>query len=154
MSSQWWCDDDELMAALGEALHAARDVPQHFVAAAKDLYVWHDLDAELAELTYDSAVEEARGLILTRAEPAPLRSFSFASTQLTIELEVTPERLVGQVIPPQAGQVELHFASGRAQTAAIDEVGQFIIRPIPTRSFRLHCCTSDCGAVLTDWVAL
>jgi len=154
MSSDWWSDDDQLMAALGRALHSARAVPHRFVEAGKDLYAWHDLDAELAELTYDSALEEPAALTLTRAEPAPLRSFTFAAERLTIELEVTDEKLVGQVIPPQPGQVELRTVSGPARSAPVDEVGQFVIRPIPTCSFRLHCRTVNGTSVLTDWVAL
>jgi hypothetical protein len=154
MSDVWWSDDDRLMAALEQALRTARDVPHHFVTMAKDLYAWHNLDAELAELTYDSALEASPALTLTRAEPAPLRSFTFAGAQLTIELEVTQEKLVGQIIPPQSGQVELQLTSGPGRAAPIDEVGRFVIRPIPTRSFRLLCQTADGARVLTDWVAL
>ena len=47
-------DDDELLAALGEAIRAREEVPEWFVETGKNAYAWHNIDAELAQLTYDS----------------------------------------------------------------------------------------------------
>jgi hypothetical protein len=154
MSGRWWDDDDQVLTALGQALRRGRDVPRSFVEAGKNAFPWSGLDAELAELAYDSAQDTGRVPALTRAAPASLRSVTFASATVTIELTLTPEQLDGQVIPPQSGEVELLVASGPAQTAEIDGLGRFRIRPIPSRSFRLHCRTEDSERVLTDWVAL
>ena len=49
--------DEVLLAALGEALKALEAVPPDFIAAAKDAYAWHGIDAELARLTFDSSQE-------------------------------------------------------------------------------------------------
>ena len=49
-----WADDDQLFAALKEAMRAARAVPPEFVEAGKSAYAWRNIDAELASLTYDS----------------------------------------------------------------------------------------------------
>src|SRR5262249_56172362 len=46
--------DDELLAALRHAVAARQAVPAEFVAAAKNAFAWHNIDAELAQLTYDS----------------------------------------------------------------------------------------------------
>jgi hypothetical protein len=48
-------DDEELLAALREALAERQAVPPEFVEAAKNAFAWHNIDAELAELTYDSS---------------------------------------------------------------------------------------------------
>ena len=53
MSQQWWEDDDQLLAALGEALRPEHDVPAEFTAMAKAAFAWRDIDAELATLTYE-----------------------------------------------------------------------------------------------------
>ena len=154
MASRWWSDDEQLLAELGEALRAARAVPRGFVEAGKAAYTWHDVDAELAALTYDSALDEQVFAAVNRAEPAPLRALTFVSTGLTVELEVTDDALLGQIVPPQPGELEEHLADGRVTTAPIDELGCFVVRPIPSGSFRLHCRTAGGAAVLTDWIAL
>jgi hypothetical protein len=153
MSSRW-ADDDELIAALDEALRAARGVPREFIEMGKIAYVWRNIDAELAALSYDSTAEETRTAAVTRAEPAPIRALTFASDDLEIELEVTHEELRGQIVPPQSGSVDVHLASGEVLTAPIDELGWFVIQPIPPGSFRLHCRAAGSGSVLTGWIVL
>jgi hypothetical protein len=148
-----WTDDDELLAALKEALRAADDVPPDFVQAGKAAYTWHTIDAELAELTYDSAQDDTFAPATTRAEPAPLRAMTFAAPDLTIELEVTDEALLGQLVPPQTGEVQITTASGPVTTAPVDEIGCFVVRPLPSGSFRLHC-QAAAGSVLTGWITL
>jgi hypothetical protein len=154
MTSPWWSDDDQLLAALDEALRAEHAVPRAFVEAGKATYTWHDIDAELAALTYDSAVDTGALEAVTRADPAPLRALTFASAELTIELELTSAALLGQVVPAQPGEVEVRSADGRIVTAPIDEIGTFVIRPLPSGSFRLHCRTATGTKVLTDWISL
>jgi hypothetical protein len=154
MASQWWSDDDRLFAELRDALRAARVVPRGFVEAGKAAYAWHGVDAELAALTYDSALDEQFLAAANRAEPAPLRALTFASPELTVELEVTDDALLGQLVPPQPGELEVRRADGSAITVPIDELGCFVVRPIPAGAFRLHCRTADGSAVLTDWITL
>ena len=55
MSQQWWNDDDQLLAALGEALRSERSVPADFIQAGKAAFLWRGIDAEPATLTSDSA---------------------------------------------------------------------------------------------------
>ena len=47
-------DDEQLLGALREAMRARQAVPSWFVAMGKNAYAWHNIDAELAQLTYDS----------------------------------------------------------------------------------------------------
>jgi hypothetical protein len=140
------------MAALGEAVRAARDVPPEFTEAGKAAYTWRTVDAELAALTFDSAVEAAEPAL--RAEEASPRFLTFAAAELTIELEIGPDSIVGQIVPSQAGHVDTCPASGAAATAELDEIGCFIIRPLPASPFRLHCHTATGVSVLTTWITL
>ena len=51
MRDDW--DDERLLAALGEAIKARQAVPAWVVEMGKNAYAWHNIDAELAQLTYD-----------------------------------------------------------------------------------------------------
>jgi hypothetical protein len=146
-------DDETVLAALREALRARQAVPPEFVEAAKSAFAWHNIDAELAQLTYDSTRESAE-VLSVRAEAAPIRALTFSSAHLTIELEVTPDSLIGQVVPAQAATVVIHAGDGAETLFPTDETGCFSVRPIPPATFRLHCRTETGLEVLTRWISL
>ena len=145
-------DDEELLAALGEALRARREVPEWFVETGKNAYAWHNIDAELAQLTYDSQGDRERAAAV-RSEAASIRALTFTSTRLSIELEVAETSLLGQIIPPRAGTLEVHTTAGVTSTP-VDEIGCFTVEPIPASPFRLRCRTEDGADVLTGWITL
>jgi hypothetical protein len=142
-------DDQELLAALVEAVKARQAVPEWFVETGKNAYAWHNVDAELAQLTYDSDSDADRGVsAAVRSEAASIRALTFTSARLSIELEVGSDSLVGQIIPPQAGTLEVQTSS------PVDEIGCFAVTPIPASPFRLRCRTEDGTDVLTGWITL
>ena len=150
---------------LGEALSEARAVPADFVEAGKAAFAWHDLDAELAALPYDSQAERAAvdhepvsggpvtGEFLssefvshefaTREQHAVLRAMTFESAEQSVDLEVVHEALRGQLMPAAPGQVELHTPAGEVAAFAVDALGYFVIAPIPSGPFRLGWRTLD-----------
>jgi hypothetical protein len=146
-------DDEELLAVLRQALAERQAVPPEFVEAAKNAFAWHNIDAELAELTYDSS-RDAELAPSTRAETASIRALTFTSAHLTIELEVTQDALVGQIVPAQAGTITVRVQDGAETTVAVDDIGCFSIRPVPAGQFRLHCHTAAGLEALTGWIAL
>jgi hypothetical protein len=148
----WYDDDDRLLMALREALRAAEEVPPEFVDAGRAAYAWHNIDAELAALTYDSAAEGLIGAGSTRAESASLRALTYATHHITIELEVTADAIFGQLLPPQTGSISAHVAAGHVTDASADEMGFFAIRPMPKGAFRLRCRTTSGADVLTGWI--
>ena len=145
-------DDEELLAALGDALRARQEVPEWFVETGKNAYAWHNIDAELAQLTYDSLVDRERAAVV-RSEAASIRALTFTSTRLSIELEVGEGSLLGQIIPPRAGTLEVHTTAG-VTSSPVDEIGWFAVAPIPNSPFRLRCRTEDGADVLTGWITL
>ena len=145
-------DDDELLAALGEAIQAREEVPEWFVETGKNAYAWHNIDAELARLTYDSS-RDRDAVAVVRSEAASIRALTFTSAQLSVELEVTAGSLVGQITPPRAGTLEVHTTTGVA-SSPVDEIGCFAVTPIPNSPFRLRCRTEDGTDVLTGWITL
>jgi hypothetical protein len=146
-------DDEELLAALRQALAERRAVPPEFVEAGKNAFAWHNIDAELAELTYDSS-RDAEPAPSTRAETASIRALTFTSAHLTIELEVTHDSLLGQIVPAQAGTIKVQLRDGAEATVTADKIGRFTIRPIPAGAFRLHCKTLADADALTGWITL
>jgi hypothetical protein len=144
--------DDKLLAALREALIASDAVPDWFVETGKNAYAWHNIDAELAQLTYDSFSDQ-RMATATRSETASIRALTFTSANLSMELEVTEDSLLGQIIPPRAGMLEIHTNTG-VITTSVDEIGCFAVDPKPDTSFRLRCRIADGTDVLTGWINL
>jgi len=152
-------DDEELLAALGEAIRAREEVPEWFVETGKNAYAWHNIDAELAQLTYDSDSDRDQGrdrdlVAAVRSETASIRALTFTSPHLSLELEVTEDALLGQIIPPRPGTVEVQTAAGAIATTPVDEIGCFAVEPIPASPFRLRCRTGHDTDVLTGWITL
>ena len=146
-------DDERLLAALSEALKAREAVPSWFVETGKNAFAWHNIDAELAQLTYDSN-EDLREAAVVRSETASVRSLTFTSAHLTVELEVAASSVLGQIIPPRSGTLEIHTKAGAITTTEMDEIGCFAVDPIPDSPFRLRCRTADGADVLTGWIVL
>jgi hypothetical protein len=97
-------DDERLMEALLGAVRARQAVPPWFVETAKSAYAWHNIDAELAQLTYDSSRDRELAASL-RAESASIRALTFTSPHLTIEVEIGEGALIGQIMPPREGTI-------------------------------------------------
>jgi hypothetical protein len=151
-------DDEQLLAALRESVRARLAVPPWFTQTARNSYAWHDIDAELAQLTYDSShdqdLEAITRSVSTRSEPASIRALTFTSAQLAIELEVTADSLIGQIVPPRPGILEYECTGGEIAVVPIDEIGCFCIQPVPDDTFRLRCRTEDGVDVVTNWFTL
>ncbi len=147
--------DEALLGALREALAAREAVPPAFAAVAKNAYAWHGIDAELAELTYDSGLEPALAADV-RSESAAIRALTFYApiARLSIELEVTDDVVLGQLIPPVQATVEMHAPNGPMVPLPADENGSFVIDRKPGSSFRLRCRTGPQTDVVTGWVTL
>lgn len=151
MRNGW--DDDRLLAALSQAMEARRAVPAWFTETARGAFTWHSIDAELAQLTYDSHSDQREAAVL-RSETASIRALTFTSAHLSLELEVTGTSLLGQAIPPRAGAIEVRTRAGVVTSTEMDEIGCFAIDPIPDSPFRLRCRTADGTDVLTSWITI
>ena len=151
MRNDW--DDDRLLVALGQALRAREAVPSWFVETGRNAFAWHNIDAELAQLTYDSNEDRLQATVM-RSETASIRALTFTSAHLSVELEVTGNLLLGQVFPAREGELEIHTRAGEISTTDVDEIGCFSVDPIPESPFRLRCHTADGTNVLTGWITI
>lgn len=144
--------DDELLAELGDALRIADPVPPLLTELVKTGHGLRTIDAELAELVFDSAVDELVGV---RSE-TETREVTFRAPGLEIEVAVVSEdrrRIVGQLVPPQQAVIVLQHGDGSTQVES-DTLGRFTIEDLPTGPVSLRCEYGENQAVQTDWVIL
>lgn len=144
-------NDEVLLVELREALRSADEVPDGFVAAGKAAFAWRTVDAELAALADEFSADDV--LAGTRAEHAAVRALSFHASDISIELEVTSDALLGQLVPPRSGQIDVQCQDGTQQSASVDDSGWFSISPVPTAMFRLQLQTAT-DNVITEWITL
>jgi len=147
--------DDRL--GLEEELRRAAElldpVPEHLVRQAVSAYAWHTVDAELAELTFDSLAPEHAAAV--RGPGAP-RLLTFEAATVTVEIEITEcgdaRRLTGRISPPRPAGVELCHPDRRL-TVPTDELGRFSCDGLRPGPLGLRCRTAE-QTVVTDWVAI
>ena len=149
--SRLWSEDEPWLTLLQDALARESDVPRSVIEAAYAAYSWRTIDGELAALTYDSTTEDP-ALAGARSQQAPLRALTFASSTVTIELEIAPTVLLGQLVPPQSGQIVVSLQDGSSSVVEADDVGAFTVEPIPSVPFRLQLTGPT--TVATDWIRL
>lgn len=133
--------DEELSAQLRDVLTVIDAPPEVLVEAAKAGLVWRTVDAELAALAFDSAMAEpaVRSFV-----PPRVLTFETADTVLVIEIakERRVRRVLGQIIEPGAGSVEIRHADGVTSVTA-DELGRFKAAPIPDGPLSITCHFDD-----------
>jgi len=89
---------------------------------------------------------------LTRG-PEGGRVMVFSADLRSVEIEVLSDRVVGQFMPQSDGEVQVEGDRGVVATVAVDELGFFVIEPVPTGVVRLRC-TTPATRLVTDWVRL
>jgi hypothetical protein len=138
------------------ALSARLDpVPPAAFEAALAAFSWRTIDAELADLVFDSSSNQGEvvGIRSGRAS----RYLTFEAPHLAIELELDDDAdypVVGQLVPVGPAQVEACFA-GSALAVQADERGRFWIPAVSGRVMSLRITRPggiDC--VATPWVSL
>ena len=152
-------DDELLFLQLRELATRFDPAPPEVVAAARASFAWRaaDLelaDLELAQLVYDSAVDD-QVLVGVRSAGGP-RQLTFEAPGLTVEVEVDPDghSLVGQLVPPQPARLEVRHPGGSI-TVDADERGLFTTPNLPPGPVSLRCPNgSGTGATTTEWVAI
>lgn len=152
MTQHRWDDDDHLFEDLAAAVRATQPLARTIAEHAEGALSWRTIDDDLllASLTFDSSLEPDPG---ARAGSGAGRVLVFTSTPLTVELEVVHSEVVGQILPPSAGEVRIETSAGTTYDVVVDETGFFELPPLPAGSMRLRCDTAT-GRVVTDWVQL
>jgi hypothetical protein len=160
--------DDQMLAELRN-MFAELDPPAPaLLEQARMAFAWRTIDADLAELAYDSLADrEVLAAVRNASEPGSggprLLGFGTESPGeddgLTVEVEVTVERgrpvLVGQLMPPTPATVTVHRFGPAGEPVAVvpaDDLGRFRLDPVPTGPVRLRIDTGD-HLIETSWVS-
>lgn len=147
-------DDDELMAALDAAVAESGDVTERRRRAARAAFTWRTVDAEIAELLHDSALDA--GVAVRSGGGAEPRTLSFGSAAVALELEVDGDVVMGQVVPPATATVALQrpdLGEGDEVTVEVDAAGFFRLEGVAPGPVRFVARAA--GWTLTSpWVVL
>jgi hypothetical protein len=154
VTTAWYDDDSLLLDALSGALGVTRQVPARVVRDAKAVYTWRLIDAEIAQVAYDSTVDQDAALAGLRAETAPLRMLSFQAGDIAIELGVAGDALTGQVVPASTGTIDLRTADAAGIRVPVDDLGCFTISPPPMTPFTLRLTLPSGRIVVTPSATL
>lgn len=147
-------DDDVLVLKLCEAMG---DVLPHLgdvTARAKRAFTWRTIDEDLltAELMFDSARSAVPSSTRDEAGNGS-RVLVFTTELRTVEIEVLSDRVVGQFMPTSTGEVQVEGDGGVLVTVPVDDLGFFVIEPVPAGVVRLRC-TTPTTRIVTGWVCL
>jgi hypothetical protein len=142
-------DDDLLAAELAGVLRARDPMPVGVAEAARGAFAWRTIDEDLAVLSLDSLLEATAGV-----RGGGDRQLTFESDGMSLEVDIVDggRRVVGQVVPPQAGAVELE-GPHTTSSAETDGYGQFSL-PVGNGPARLRFRPVHGPSVVTDWVTL
>lgn len=146
---------DELMASLRTIADTVDAPPPIVSELAYAAFETRDLDAELAVLTADSAVDE---LELVRSVATEPRLVSFETPELTVEVQIEQDGDVRTVrglvlgAGDARGTIEVQSGDFR-RTAAVDERGWFVLERVPPGPLRLRLMTEGGPVVTTEWIA-
>lgn len=148
--------DDELHEAATERdLRAAQDlvdpVPERLLDRAVGVFTWRTVDADLAELVFDSLSEPAA----VRGDDQP-RLLTFRAATATLEFELAPHgaalRLVGRVSPAAPGDLEIRGGAGTVVVTP-DDLGRFTAGDVPPGPLQLRWRPATGSPVVTEWLA-
>lgn len=146
-------DDDQLLGELGEALRSAGPINDDDLAQAMGAFAWRTIDDELAlaALVYDSSIQERE---LVRGESAPgERKLIFEADTVSVEVDATPDALIGRIVPPGRADISLLTSHGAVGETTADDMGSFMLSSAPSEPVRLLCRTAT-ARLVTDWIRL
>jgi hypothetical protein len=152
--------DEPLMAELRAFFAQVDPVPPLVTETAKASLGWRRLDADLAELLSDSALEEEQ-VALARGSGAPVRAVTFSSSALTIDLEVHVDdqsrTLLGALSPPAAAALEIQTIAEAPLSVETDQLGRFRVRLPAGGPIRIRVLGGEGRAgpeVETSWITV
>lgn len=154
-------DDEDLMDELRALFSRIDPMEPRLLEQARSAYGWRTIDAELAELSFDSLVDQELSASVRDDGTTTLgpRILGFGAVvggvDVAIEVEITPGPgepvLIGQLLPPAPGLVELQSPDGDAGVVQADDLGRFRMAPVPPGPLRLRVRHGD-RLVQTTWI--
>ena len=146
---------DAALRALGEALQAVDGPPPQAVSQAKLVFTWRTVDAELAELTFDSLVHGAPAGVRGGGSA---RTVTFETPAVVIDAEIAAvgDRfdLIGSLSPVADAELSIERPGGAEAAVAVDDLGRFHLTGLERGTVRFVVRAGETARVVTDWFAL
>jgi hypothetical protein len=146
-------DEEFALEMLEEELRQATaildPVPPGLRQTAVEAFALHDLDSRIAELTFDSVVDA----IPVRGATGAPRMLTFHAGEVTVDVELTPQGLMGQVLPPRSARIEVLSGPQAGAPLTTDDMGRFTSETFPTGPFALRLRTGG-QVIVTDWLTV
>jgi hypothetical protein len=148
--------EDDLETRLRSLAAEADSPPELLVDSGLAAFAMRDLDAELAELVADSALDEE--VVLTRTVLSDVRMLSFECGEVTVELDVEADpgthlmQARGLVVGA-TGSITFVRTNSRS-LLALDADGRFEAADLPRGPLRLEVTTPEGRRVTTSWVSV
>jgi hypothetical protein len=141
--------ETQILDTLGRALRHTDPVPISVTEAGKAAFTWRTIDAELAELVFDSARDQLAGV---RSETLAERQLTFQSPNVEIEIMVVGDtrHLVGQLVPAQEAEVTLIMGEVSIPTRT-DKLGRFDFSGLQKGRIRLQVRPTEGQSITTEW---
>ncbi|GAA4566339.1 hypothetical protein [Planotetraspora kaengkrachanensis] len=143
-------EDTDLEESLRRAAQLFDPVPVSLMEVAVEAFRFRTVDAELAELTFDSLA----GAAAVRG-PAQARVLGFGGPGAGLDLEITAAgaslRVVGQVTPPAHVVVEVR--GDAPVSVGTDAFGRFTVDRVPPGPLSFRCRVGD-AVFTTEWVTV
>jgi hypothetical protein len=148
--------DDELIDRLRRIAVRSDPVPESLLVAARAAFALRDIDARVAELVRDSAIDVPA--TATRATRGDARMLSFEAGDTVIECEVIARAgardISGQLSGAAASSLEAQVAGSPPVSVALGAHGWFSVRGLSSGPFRLRCRMPDGETLATSWTSV
>jgi hypothetical protein len=145
-------EDQKIMALLRRGLDQSDPVPSDVTEFAKEALSWRNIDAELAQLSYDSTDETTSNTVRSTAS-ARIVGFETGEWMIDLEHDATTRELRGQIQPASRLEVELHVV-GAVLVTGTDELGRFSFDGVEAGPVALVIRVEGGETVKTEWIVL
>ena len=125
---------------------------EKYIRAAQAAFTWRTVDAELEILSLETGLEVSGTARVRGSGRGTPRMFAFHGEQLSVEIEIDEDGIVGQLTPPGPARVTLVTTGGPRAAADADEVGCFTLPPPGPGPMRLDCQRGS-ERFLTEWTS-
>ncbi|HEX6222076.1 MAG TPA: hypothetical protein VF115_13380 [Acidimicrobiia bacterium] len=145
-------EDEQILAKLRTGLSQSDSVPSDVTEFAKAALSWRTIDADLAELDFDSIDEDLPSGVRS-STTARMVSFQVGKWMLDVEYDEMSGRIMGHIAPESPFTVELH-TPGALFSVESDEVGRFEADGIAPGPLSMVLRFRDGEVIKTQWVVL
>jgi hypothetical protein len=152
MTEQANHEEERIMSLLRRGLDQSDPVPPDVTSFAKAALSWRTIDAELAQLSYDSTDETTSATVRSTAS-ARIVGFETGEWMIDLEHDAASGELRGQIQPAGRLEIELHVV-GAVLATETDDLGRFTFEGVEAGPVALVIRVDGGEAVKTEWIVL